>query len=295
MPGRQRGPKRHIMEREADRVFLFQLFQAAGPQFKTAAAIRILNERRVASARLIGEALEKTEAEILADEENAPLSQGLIYKEVQIVLENLRRGSAAGAALLLDGQVDEAQAEIAMLLNLDDQIQKDLEASRSRSWTRTTSRGVNGTNKQSETSHEETGAAQAALYARITANVNQRQHLRRELRELVFGRGLLPDVEEDSTAKSFAQVVTGEPTVGEARKACLAILAQEVDSLGRSEIMELGPATAESVRKERLRVQRSHQRIVLAEKVMGLVGEGEKDGGGAILEVEVIGRPAAVQ
>ena len=292
--GRLRGD----VELEADRLFLLGLLQKGGTEISATQAAKILNDRRRAAAHDTALALGKTEQEAEAAGAAATLSVQSVRRDVRIVLERLRDGSAAVSAVFIDDQITEVRVDLEATYRIDDEVWRDLERSRRLAWSRTTGRS-SGSGPDAKVIPEklvryaQDVAADAALYGVLQRNFRHRSDLRRELRALRYGRQWFPSRGEEET---FAQALTDLSDPAKARGAALALYARELETLYRAEALEIGAGSPELLAMERMRVQKLHTRARMIREYLPLVDEeGRAEGRGYELVVKRVGPGAPAE
>lgn len=266
---------RNETEIEADRLFILTLRRQGGQAMNSVTQVaRVLNEKRAAAAREFALALGKSDDEAEEAADAARLSVQTVRRDLRVVDERLRRASEATAAVWLDDQIADVQADIERTYEIDQQILDDLQRSRDEVHTQT--EGVPQGERNIRTTRVLTrrrasAPASADLYQALIRTMEYRGRLRGELLRLRYGRDWFANRVEE---RNFVQSIVDLDDPEKAREAAMALYRREVEALIRTEKMDIGPMPPEVVQAERLRVQRLAGRIGA---VRALIAAGKPD------------------
>lgn len=261
---------RNAIEREADRLFLVSLYRQAGGHIQLIEAHRLLNERRASVARAVALSQGRSEEEAERAARGAELVLSTVSRDVRAVLASLQQALQGGAAAWLQAQIDDLDGDYERTFELEHRALEELE--RSRLFSRRRRAGHFGDASEGGDPQavwmaveEVTGdrASSAALLRIVGEQIDRRMKLRKEKRQLLFGKAWLEQVgqEDAEITTSIARALAGGDDDEEAAERVEALYQAELQRIVHEQDIPLGPAGTEFAALERLRLERNKRRF----------------------------------
>lgn len=295
-----RKKKRSKAEVHADRLYILGLVRGGTGKLTIGEITAALNTHRVQQAKRSAAQRGLSEEETEQIVKAARLSKPTVRRDVDYVTRGLGSAVEAGTAVHLDQQIERLEKEIERLHQLDEMIMEDIRRAREPQHSKQVGTPDGKEVKVALVERRTANlAAPAGLYSQLRLNALARLQFHQEIMRLRWGKlWFQRHAEAQNFSQALVEVNSQDPE--RARAAAELLLEREYKFLEHAQSQAPVPLSGEMLAAERIRLQRSRdrietlrQRLDRARSLIPGLGAGAQSGGGVTVTIKRIGPGAS--